>query len=179
MTVRVIFLRGINVGGANIIKMDELKDILKALGLEDVKTYIQSGNIVCRCKKKNASALAKDISKAIEEEKGFAPHAYVLSLQELEKVANDNPFKAGESDSKSLHLSFLDSAPANPDLKSLGAIKSKTEQFKLVRNVFYLYAPDGIGRSKLAGQVEKLLGVSATGRNWRTVTKMIELANEL
>ena len=86
-----------------------------------------------------------------------------------------NPFPATDEQHKTLHFYFLESAPPHPDLASLDALKSATEQFTLIDSVFYLHAPDGIGRSKLAVKVERALGVPATARNWRTVNKLLEM----
>ena len=98
---------------------------------------------------------------------------------ELERVMARNPFPEAESDPKTLHLGFLASVPNNPDLDKLETLKSDTERFRLIDTVFYLHAPDGIGRSKLAARAERLLGVPMTDRNWRTVVKLREMANEL
>ena len=86
-----------------------------------------------------------------------------------------NPFPQAEAEPKTLHLYFLTDSPENPDLNRLDQLKRGTEQYRLSDKVFYLYAPDGIGRSKLAEQVEKALGVAATARNWRTVSKVMAL----
>jgi len=94
----------------------------------------------------------------------------------MEKAMASNPFPAAESEPKTLHLYFLASAPQNPDLKMLDSLKKADEQFKLIDNVFYLHTPDGIGRSKLAERAEKALGVAATARNWRTVSKIMAMA---
>jgi uncharacterized protein (DUF1697 family) len=96
----------------------------------------------------------------------------------MEQAMVSNPFPEAESEPKTLHLYFLASTPQNPDLQTLDSIKQANEQFKLIDNVFYLYAPDGIGRSKLAARVEKALGVAATARNWRTVCKIMAIQAE-
>jgi uncharacterized protein (DUF1697 family) len=166
------------VGGSNLLPMKELVALLERLGLENVKTYIQSGNVVFRSAETDAARLAGRISAAIQEGHGFEPHVLVLELQELERVAASNPFPEAEAEPKTLHVNFLAAAPADPDLKALEGLKSESERFSLQGNVFYLHAPDGIGRSKLAANVERLLGVPATARNWRTVSKILELAKE-
>lgn len=86
-----------------------------------------------------------------------------------------NPYPEAEAEPKSLHLFFLDEAPQHPDLKSLEAIKTDSEHFKLAGKVFYLHTPEGFGLSKLAARVEKLLGVAASARNWNTVCKLAEM----
>jgi uncharacterized protein (DUF1697 family) len=89
-----------------------------------------------------------------------------------------NPFPEAETDPASLHLGFLASTPKNPDLKKLDSLRKESERFYLIDNVFYLHVPEGVGRSKLAASIEKLLGVPMTDRNWRTVCKIKELAEE-
>lgn len=179
MTVWISLLRGINVGGHHIVRMTELARLLEAVGCEDVKTYIQSGNAVFRSKEKKAGTLARRIGKAIAEAHGFEPYVLMLTRADLEGAARANPFAEGETEPKSLHLFFLDAAPRKPDLASLEAVKLKSERFAIVGRVFYLHAPDGIARSKLVERVGLALGVPMTARNWRTVGKLIEMAREL
>jgi uncharacterized protein (DUF1697 family) len=178
MKTSIALFRGINVGGKNILPMKELKALLENLGLQNARTYIQSGNVVFQSTGKRDSRLADTISAAIKKNRGFEPQVMLLTLEELEKAVKGNPFPEAESEPKTLHLNFLTAAPENPDLKALEKTRKKNERFKLKGNVFYLHAPDGIGRSKLAASVEKLLGVSATGRNWRTVCEIVERAKE-
>ena len=96
----------------------------------------------------------------------------------MAKAVEANPFPEAESEPKTLHVHFLASMPKNPDFAILESIKSERERFVLKDGVLYLHAPDGIGRSKLAANAEKLLGVPATSRNWRTVRKIIDMAKE-
>ena len=176
MKTYIALFRGINVGGNNILPMKELVVVLENLGADSVKTYIQSGNAVFQHESENVSGLSSRISAAIKESHGFEPRVLLLDLVEMEKAMASNPFPAAESEPKTLHLYFLASAPQNPDLKMLDSLKKADEQFKLIDNVFYLHAPDGIGRSKLAERAEKALGVAATARNWRTVSKIMAMA---
>lgn len=171
----IALFRGINVGGNNILPMKELIALLEELGAYGVKTYIQSGNAVFQHKAESASQLSSKISAAIKESHGFEPQVLLFDSAEMEKVIAANPFPKAESEPKTLHLYFLASTPQNPDLQTLAGIKQVNEQFKLIDKVFYLHAPDGIGRSKLAARVEKALGVAATARNWRTVCKILSL----
>ncbi|WP_445369134.1 DUF1697 domain-containing protein [Methylomonas sp. BW4-1] len=103
----------------------------------------------------------------------------LLELAELEQAVRAYPFPDAETQPDTLHLNFLLSAPANPDLAALAAIQKDNERFSLIDQVFYLHAPEGIGRSKLAAQAEKRLGVAMIGRNWRTVCKLVELARSM
>jgi uncharacterized protein (DUF1697 family) len=178
MKTYIALFRGINFGGNNIIPMRELVVLLENLGLQDVKTYIQSGNAVFRSKEKNTGKLSGQISAEIKKSRGFEPKVLILTFDEMEKAAGSNPFPKAESDHKSLHAFFLAAPPANPDLNRLESLRTGSERFELKGNVFYLHTPDGIGRSKLAANVERCLGVSITGRNWRTVQKIIEMTKK-
>ena len=176
MKIFIALFRGINVGGKNSLPMKELVSLLEDLGCRSVKTYIQSGNAVFESKEKDASRLSNKIRIEIKKRRGFEPYVLLLGLEEMEKAIAGNPFP--ETEPKSLHIGFLASTPANPDLKALEGLKKKSERFFLRDKVFYLYAPEGVGRSKLAASSEKLLGVSMTDRNWRTVCKIRDMVKE-
>lgn len=179
MHTYIALLRGINVGGNNILPMKELRSILERMGLRKVNTYLQSGNAVFQSESDRTRELAAEIKSAINEAKGFDPEVLIVSIEELRKAIATNPFLEGEGDPKTLHIYFLESAPDEPDLNMLEALKTETEQFSLVDQLFYLYAPDGMGRSKLAARVEKALGVIVTARNWRSVNKILSMAEEI
>jgi uncharacterized protein (DUF1697 family) len=179
MKTYIALFRGINVGGRHILPMKELVAILEDLGCRNVKTYIQSGNAVFESKVNNTSQLSKKISSEIKKSRGFEPHVLLLQLEEMEKAITNNPFPEGEKDPKALHVGFLTATPKTPDLKALESLKANREQFKLMDNIFYLYAPEGIGRSKLAASSEKLIGVPLTDRNWGTVRKIMEMVKVL
>jgi uncharacterized protein (DUF1697 family) len=169
-------LRGINVGGNNKLPMKELVTVLEDLGLCNVATYIQSGNVVFQSERTDRAALSAEITAAIGKSHGFQPQIFILTTAELQAVIAANPFPEGEREPKSLHLFFLDALPAKPDWKALEELKAENERFALIDKVFYLHAPDGIGRSKLAEKFGRGWGVGITARNWRTVTEMIKLA---
>ncbi len=172
----IALFRGINVGGNNMLPMGGLVEILERLGCENVKTYIQSGNAVFHTKKNNTKTIAEEISSKIHESHGFKPKILLLRISEMEEAVENNPFKTAEG--KALHFFFLESTPEKPDLAGLTAVKSKTEEFALKTKVFYLYAPDGAGRSKLAARVEQSLAVPVTARNWNTVSKLFEMVSK-
>jgi uncharacterized protein (DUF1697 family) len=178
MATYIALLRGINVGGTGSLPMKELVAILELLGCRNVKTYIQSGNAVFEHKSTAAAKLAGKITAAIRERCGFAPHTIVLDNKEQAKIVKQNPFPQGEAEPKTLHVFFLESKPTKAAMTSLDDLKSDSEQFELRGTAFYFFAPDGIGRSKLAANVERKLGVTATSRNWRTVGKLLEIAHE-
>jgi len=180
MKIYIALLRGINVGGKNLLPMKELVAMLGDLGARNIKTYIQSGNAVFVWKGKDTSQLANKIRAEIKKRRGFDPHVLLLELEDLERVIQQNPFPAeAEADPKALHAGFLAAAPERPDLKTLESLKSDSERFRLIGSVFYLLAPEGVGRSNLAAKAEKLLGVPMTDRNWRTVGTLWQMAQEL
>ncbi|MEM9151310.1 MAG: DUF1697 domain-containing protein [Cyanobacteria bacterium P01_F01_bin.3] len=175
MRTYIALLRGINVGGKNKLPMKSLVALLEELGCQQVRTYIQSGNAVFSHETTNSTELANRISAAIKESHGFEPRVLLLEKEALEKIIAQNPFPAAESEPKTLHVYFLESVPLQPDLEGLESVKLDSERFALKANAFYLHAPDGLGRSKLAAKAEKLIGVAATARNWRTVSKLADM----
>ena len=169
MSTYIALFRGINVGGRNSLPMRDLVSLFEALGMQNVRTYIQSGNVVFESRKVVAAELSDRVGAAVNKHHGFTPHLLVLKSAELIEAMSANPYPEAESDPKSVHLTFLSSVPESPDLESLENIKRESEQFMLEGKVFYLHAPEGIGRSKLAARIERSLGVAGTARNWRSV----------
>jgi len=151
--------------------MQDLRDILESLGHEDVKTYIQSGNVVLSASTQPDGAA---ISAAVESRFGFSPRVLVVPGPAFAAVAEANPYKDEAAEPKHLHIWFL-AEPASPDLDAMEACRAPSERFTLSANALYLYAPDGIGRSKFAANAEKLMGVDGTGRNLNTVGKILGL----
>lgn len=175
MKKQIALLRGINVGGRNKLPMKELKAELAKLGLQNVQTYIQSGNVVFESSNEDIETIATQIGAAIEQSHGFLPKVMVIDEAGWQTAVSQNPFPQATAEPKTLHLCFLQSPPNNPNFDELNTLKKENEQFELIGSVFYLHAPDGIGRSKLAERVERLLGVPATARNWRTVSKITDM----
>jgi uncharacterized protein (DUF1697 family) len=170
----IALLRGIG-GGIRSLQMKEALAALERIGLTDVRSYIATGNFVFTSRRKPPQ-LVKSIESCIEENFGFLPKTIVLSVGELERAAKQNPFPQANTNHKSLHLFFLAEIPREPRLDEMSAIRSPSEQFVLKKQVFYFYAPQSFGTSKLGARIERLLGVAATARNWRTVTKLLEMA---
>jgi uncharacterized protein (DUF1697 family) len=175
MTTCILLFRGVNVGGHNRLPMDDLKSMFDALGLPGAVTLKQSADAAVRCTRQQASNLGQRIRTAVQEKHGFEPAVLVLRIQELEHAVAANPFRETTKEPKTLHLWFLSAEPAKPDLDSLEQLKGDAERFKLDRKVFYLHTPDGFGQSRVAAEVERCLGVEATGRDWKTVTQVLEM----
>jgi uncharacterized protein (DUF1697 family) len=176
VTVCIALFRGINVGGKNALPMKALASLLEQLGHRSVRTYIQSGNAVFEAGRVGTATVARTVADAIEKRFGFRPGLVVLSARDLDRAIAANPFPAAAPRPTTLHASFLAEVPRHPDLDALERIRAKDERFALKNRVFYLHAPSGIGRSKLATRLEKSLGVAATARNWRTVLRLQEMA---
>lgn len=174
MNTYVALFRGINVGGSNVLPMKELVGLLEGLGCVDVATRVQSGNAVFRHRGR-APGLARRIRAAVGAAKGFEPDVLLLTADRFARAAASNPFPGAEDDPSKLHLFFLAAEPERPDLEALERLRSGDERFELRGDVFYLHAPAGIGRSKLAAGAERALGVPATARNWRTLQRVLEL----
>jgi uncharacterized protein (DUF1697 family) len=172
MTRYVALFRGINVGGKHIVPMKDLREILADLGCENIQTYIQSGNAVLDS---DAPDLAKKIGRVIEERFGFEPQVLVMSADRFREIAAANPYTDRDTEPKLIHLAVLTGAVTKPDFAGLEALRSPTEEFDLQDGAFYLHAPDGIGRSKLVTKIDQCLGVATTSRNWRTVSKLLQL----
>lgn len=168
--------RGINVGGNNLLPMAKLKVGLESLKLTQVQTYIQSGNVVFRSASGASATLARKIGDLVENEHGFRPHLLLLSNHELDRTLAQNPFPDAVDEPKALHFFFLAEQPKKIDRAAFDKVKKANESYQLIDKVFYLRAPDGVGRSKLAATAEKLLGVKATARNYRTVEKLSSMA---
>lgn len=174
----VALLRGINVGGNNPLPMKDFARLLQALGAQDVQTYIQSGNAVFRMDDAHCDKLAAQIASAIQQACAFEPMVLVMPLQQLEQAMAHNPYPEAQVPGNTLHLGFLAQEPAQADRGKMEALRAESERYALIDRVFYLHAPDGIGRSKLAARAEKLLGVGMTMRNWQTVQRLAELARQ-
>ncbi len=174
----VALLRGINVGGNNILPMQKFRELLSELKCQNVATYIQSGNAVFS-HTDGPDKLSAAIADAVEAGFGFRPAVMVLDADAFTSVVAANPCAGRIVDPKLLHVWFLKEEPTAASTESLSALQAETEQYWLSESAFYLHAPDGIGRSKLGAKVEKCLGVEATARNWRTVGKIEELLRTL
>lgn len=175
MNKYVALFRGINVGGNNILPMKDLKVLLQKMGFENVTTYIQSGNVVFDSEKKCDRKTAKKISQLVENKFGFLPAVLLLDEAKLKGAVANNPFDPDEG--KMLHFYFLESSPSVDNAK-LEELKAKSERYSVTDEVFYLHAPDGIGRSKLAAKVEQCMGVNVTARNWNTVNKLVTMVEQ-
>jgi uncharacterized protein (DUF1697 family) len=170
----VALLRGVNVGGNNKLPMKDLASIFQKCGCNNVRTYIQSGNVVFECPT-SVARLQETVGSAIEKKFGFNPSLVLRKLGDLEQVVKNNPFlKAGAAETE-LHVVFLGDAPKAEEVVKLETNRVPPDEFAVLGKEIYLRLPNGAGRSKLASVKLKTL---ATARNWRTVNKLIEMMKD-
>ncbi len=177
----ISMLRGVNVGGHHMIKMEALRVLYASLGLLDVQTYVQSGNVVFRSKEKNLISLAKKIEAAIEREFGFRPDVILRTSAELRDAMARNPFAdRKDMEPSKLLVVFLAKKLSAETMAAARAIQSEPEEMHVHERQLYIYFPNGMARPKLSmSTVERVIKTSWTGRNWNTVTKLLEMAERL
>jgi uncharacterized protein (DUF1697 family) len=181
MPAIVSLLRGVNVGGRTI-SMSGLRDLYTSLGLEDVQSYVQSGNLVFRTRARDLKKLAMKLEDAIEGMAGFRSVIALRDTANLREVVARNPF-AGRADvlPNRLHVHFLCGDPSTEAPSSITALNDAfPEELHLTGRELYVNYPEGAGRSKLTpARLDKALGTPSTARNWNTVTKLLEMAERL
>jgi len=173
----VVLLRGINVGGKRKILMGDLRKLLAENGYSEIRTYIQSGNILLESdKEKDTEKIGVHIQKLIETTYGFLVPTIVLSSKALRKAHSNNPFPTPKSETTSLHLTILQSAPDSKLVETIADFDAGADRFIIENQFVYLCCEGKYHKSKLTNNFfEKRLKVSATTRNWRTVGKLLEM----
>lgn len=175
----ISLLRGINVSGQKKIQMSDLKSLYESIGLLDVITYIQSGNVIFNSNNKSKSALKKIIEEAIEGRYKFQVPVELRTSRELLDIIKNCPFTTidVEQESTKVLVTFLSAKPLKHSIEKALEYIAVTEKLVLKGREVYLYCPNGYGKSKLANAfLEKKLGVAATTRNWKSVTKLYEMS---
>ena len=176
-TRQIVLLRGINVGGHRRVAMADLRALLNRLGYEDVQTLLQSGNVVLTSGVR-ADRLERQLEEQLEDEFGLDIQVVVRTRDELADVIERNPLAAVATDPARYVVSFLSAAPAASVARELAGIDVPPEQFVVSGRELYAWYPNGINKSQLMKLLsEKRLGVTATARNWNTVTKLLALAD--
>jgi uncharacterized protein (DUF1697 family) len=180
MPTYISMLRGINLGGHKLVKMERLRAMYESLGFARVRTYINSGNVIFEAGKISTSALSSRIEKKIEAEFGFPVAVISKTSGEMGKAIEGNPFlQEKDMDLSKLHVTFMWQPPARADLTKLEALAPAPDRFRCVGTEVYLHCPNGYGQTKLPNNtLAKLLGSGATTRNWKTVNKLYEMARE-
>jgi uncharacterized protein (DUF1697 family) len=173
----IVLLRGVNIASRNRISMPDLRKALEDEGFEDVATYVQSGNVML-ASKASPKQVGGDVRRLIDDRFGLDIAVVVRTRAQLAAVVKRNPFGKGATSPKLYQVTFLEKAPSAELVRKLEAVAAGKEQIAHVGRELYAWHPDGVARSKLAALMAgKGLGVTATARNWRTVTKLLELAD--
>ncbi len=178
--VYVALLRGINLGPHKRMKMEKLRASCGALGFKNVKTYIQSGNIICRAEKLSSDAAAKKIEAQIVKDFGFSADVIARTGDEMKQIVTKNPLlKEPGMDASKLHLVFLSDVPPAESIKKLEAIVKSPDKVRYKGKEIYFYFPNGVSGSSIwKHNLDRVLGISGTMRNWRTVNTLYEMAGE-
>lgn len=181
MQTYISMLRGINVSGQKLIKMDALRTLVESLGFHNVTTYIQSGNIIFQSEHLNTDSITLTIKSGIADFFGFDVQVMVLDTEYLKLVAEGNPFvNASTEDTSSLYVSFLSKQPSETLVEKIKSGNYGVDEFIISDKVIYLSCPKGHGNSKLSNNFfENKLKVTATTRNWRTVNELLSIANSI
>lgn len=177
MAVFVSLFRAINVGGNNHVKMDALKQLHEELGLRNVTHYLQTGNVVFESDESDPAQLAGQLAKAFEQRFGFKSEVIIRSADEIKEVFSQNPFiNQPEKDPKFILVYFLTGHPGEEAKQALLSSYTGPEEIFVTGKEAFIYYTEGVGRSKLSNTlIEKRLKVSGTGRNWNTVSKLLEM----
>jgi uncharacterized protein (DUF1697 family) len=174
---QVVLLRGINIGPRNRIAMPKLREVLEDAGFEDVATYVQSGNVVLSSSKKS-DVVSRECERLILEHFGLEIDVVTRTRAQLAKVAERDPLGKVATNPKRYQVSFLAGRPPSGLRAKLERAKAEQEAFAIHGREIYAWHPEGVARSKLwALLAGKDRGVTATARNWTTVTKLLELAS--
>lgn len=173
----ISLLRGINVGG-KVLKMDKLKSIYESLGLDDVKTYIQSGNVFFNTPIDDVIQLKISIKDAIKAGSGLDVSVIIIEPDELKYIFDNNPLiKSGLGDTSVMHVTLLSDKPDEANINKINPAQYEPDRFIIIGKVVYLSCPNGYGRTKLTNNFfEAKLKVKATTRNWNTMNKLYEIA---
>ncbi|MGI8606553.1 MAG: DUF1697 domain-containing protein [Gaiellaceae bacterium] len=175
---KVVLLRGINLANRRRVSMAALRELLERLGYDDVRTHLQSGNVVLSSTLP-PTKLERALERELELELGFDVAVIVRTRAELAKIVERNPLGKVATNPSHYLVSFLRAAPSTEVVRELADVDVAPEQFVLAGRELYAWHPNGVQRSRLAKEIsERRLGVTATARNWNTVTKLLELTRE-
>lgn len=180
MSTYIAILRGINVSGARPLPMKEMKEIFEGLKCGNVRTYIQSGNLVFEGSKIDPAAFASKVEAAIKKKYNYEVPVLVRSLDEMKDVAKANPYLTNKGiELDKLHVTFLAEAPKQAEAEKITGTTFGNDSFALHGREVYVHCPDGYGNSKLNNNwFESKLKVRATTRNWRTVNELVRIGQE-
>lgn len=179
MAVYVALLRAVNLGGPTRIRMSSLSEVVRRRGFEDVRTLLQSGNVVFRGLPQDTGILEQALEKEVSNKLGLSTDFFVRTAAEWRDILERNPFsREAAEDPAHLVVTALKRAPAAPEWSALRASIRGRERVEGSGRQAYIVYPDGIGRSQLTAQlIERKLGTRATSRNWNTARKLDQLAS--
>lgn len=180
MTTYISILRGINVSGQKLIRMTDLEKLYEGLGLSNIITYIQSGNVIFKTDiNSTVKELSLKIEEAIQQKYGFNVPVIIRTLEEMQAAIESNPFQKGpDSVSQKLYITFLEEKPQLADIEKINHFDFLPDKFIIIDREVYLDCSGGYGTTRLSNTFfENKLKVRATTRNWNTVNKLVELAN--
>lgn len=180
MNTYISLLRGINVSGQKMIKMIELIELYESLKFNDVKTYLQSGNVIFNSSLNDIEKLSGMIEERIERKFGFRVDVLIRSINEFQQIISNNPFLKREGlDTSKLHVTFLSEIPSKTLLDEIKLPEIEVDEFNNIGREIYLFCPNGYGRTKLSNNFfEKKLDVIASTRNWKTVNILLHIAKD-
>ncbi len=171
----VAFLRGINVGGKNTLPMQALKAIFEDCGCADVRTYIQSGNVVFTAASRSVARIGRDVEAAIASEHGISSPVVMRSAKELQSAIEAYPFPDAEEGAR--HIGFLASKPTQVRIERLDSDRSPRDAFRVIGMDVHLHCPNGVARTKLTNTwFDSVLETTSTMRNWRTACRVLAMA---
>ncbi len=181
MKTYIAILRGINVSGHKLIKMEALRKMFENLNFKNIKTYIQSGNVLFQFKKTKSDKLEKMIVIKIREYFAFDVSVMVKGLDEIITVLENNPFVIKrKEDITKLHVTFLSGEPLDEAMEKIKSLQYQPDEFIVSGNVIYLFCPNGYGNTKLNNNFfENKLKLVATTRNWKTINELSNIGNDL
>jgi uncharacterized protein (DUF1697 family) len=181
MAVIISLLRGVNLGPHNRLKMEELRALYEALKLRDAQSYVQSGNVIFRSAEKDLDGLARRIEGAIEKKFGFRPPVILRTTAELREAIAKNPFATRrEIAPNKLLVTFLDRDPGEKVREQVRKINTAPEELRIEGREVFIYFPNGMARPKMKwAVVERVLKTQWTGRNWNSVQKILEMAEQM
>ncbi|MBI2103180.1 DUF1697 domain-containing protein [Candidatus Woesearchaeota archaeon] len=178
MHTYISLLRGVNVAGQKKIKMSDLRALYESLGFRNVTTYIQSGNVIFQSTQTDLMALSQKIEEKIHKKYHFQVAVIIRTIPEMKQIIDENPFvKDRHEEVNKLYSTFLTKKPSPLALQGLNQVQKNKEEFVISSRTLYLFIPESYGKAVLSNTLlEKRLKVTASTRNWKTVLKLVELA---
>lgn len=177
MKTYIVLLKGINVGGQKKIKMADLKLLLEKAGFGEIRTYIQSGNLIFKSTM-DSQEIAERIHQIIKHNYGFEMELIILTKDNLDQILSNNPFVSIVKDISKLHVTLLREHPDNDKVTQIRDYEDEPNEFVIRDNLIYLYCPDGYGRVKINNTFfERKLKVGATTRNWKTMLALSQFTS--